>query len=417
MTVLHFNHRLRKEAGDDAALVGEIADHLGIALRSGEWSDPPAPGEVSEAGARDARFSFFEAALKTDGCRVLFFGHQCDDIAETLLMRLSRGSGRGLAAPRPVQRLAGGRVNLRPLLNLRGEAIRTALRELTIPWLDDASNLEDSFYRNRIRNTVLPAWQNVAPTDIFRGAAAARERLDEDDEALEAVVDRLLPETLQEEPYPVWSLRREPIAIRRRALNRWLGANALRERFTERGFRALLDRSEEGKPFRCSAGDEDFLIYDGRTLYCERRQRGGSCWTGEVALPVGAELHLPGGRILIAMAEKIAAKVRTAVISGEVDPGRQVFLDAEVRECRNLRVRTWNDGDRYVPMGAPGSRKLQDLFTDRRIDRGERRTLPVVCLNDNTIVWCPGLPPAEDLKIGASTNHVVRLTYDGGQAT
>ncbi len=418
MSVLHFNHRLRGQDSDgDADRVDSVAAALGLDCRAARWTQAPPAGNATEEAARAARFGFFYRALKETGGRVLFFGHQRDDVAETLLIRLSRGSGTaGLAAPRPVHTFAGGRVHLRPLLALGAEEIRSAMRELGISWSEDASNQEPSYYRNRIRRTVIPEWQKAAPSDVAAGAAAARELLEEDDEALEECVDQLLPETAPDRPFPARILRAEPAAIRRRALNRWLTANGLRKHLNEKAFQRLLEAVCGSAPFRCSAGPE-FLEYDGDSL-C-RRSAGAArpAWTGEVGCPLDVELHLPGESMLRIVLEELDAETKAAILGGMPDPSVEAFLDAGAVESSLLRVRPWREGDRYRPLGAPGSRKLQDAFTDRGISSGERRKLPVVCLVTGTIAWCPGLIPDERVRIKESTKHVVRLTYASGKAT
>jgi tRNA(Ile)-lysidine synthase len=136
-----FQHRLRGAAADgDEAFCRELCAALGAELRVGaaEW----APGsDVSEAQAREARFAFFERAMRESGARALWLGHHRDDVVETMLLRLSRGSGaRGLAAPRPVQRMADGTVRLRPLLAVPKAEIVAALRAAGVPWCEDATN-------------------------------------------------------------------------------------------------------------------------------------------------------------------------------------------------------------------------------------------------------------------------------------
>ena len=97
--------------------------------------------------------------MKKAKARLLWLGHQQDDIAETLLMRLARGSGTGgLAAPRPAQELSDGRLHLRPMLSLKKAEITTALKQAGAVWREDASNASGDHFRNRIRARVLPAW-------------------------------------------------------------------------------------------------------------------------------------------------------------------------------------------------------------------------------------------------------------------
>src|SRR4051812_31203446 len=114
LQALHFNHRLRgRESNADEAFCRQVARSLGVKFLSDSWRT--ARSGASEAELRAARHDFLSRHS-----RVLWFGHQQDDVAETMLMRLARGSGTaGLAAPRPVHEMSSRHVNLRPLLTLK----------------------------------------------------------------------------------------------------------------------------------------------------------------------------------------------------------------------------------------------------------------------------------------------------------
>jgi tRNA(Ile)-lysidine synthase len=269
LRVLHFNHRLRGAASRaDARFCRRVCRGLGVTLVSGEWAD--APAAASEAAARTARFAFFERALRARRTRILWLGQQQDDIAETILMRLARGSGTaGLAAPRPLQSAAGGRRHVRPLLTLDKAALLAALRAAGIPWREDASNAGDDFFRNRIRRAVLPAWRRAARRDALAGAARARELLEEDDDALETWVDALQPLTVRSE-LALHRLAGRPRAIVRRALHRWLAAQPKAGDLARPGFEALLAAVVAGRPTRQSLGREGFAVIRGRRLRFEK---------------------------------------------------------------------------------------------------------------------------------------------------
>jgi tRNA(Ile)-lysidine synthase len=263
LRALHFDHRLRgAESRGDVAFCRRMCAALRVKFIPGAW-----PGNhhgASEAEARAARMAFF---AKHAG--VLFLGHQQDDIAESMLMRLARGSGTGgLAAPRPVQVLASGRVHLRPLLMLKKAEIVVALREAGISWREDSSNARGQFFRNRIRHAVLPAWIEVAQRDALAGAARSRLLLEEDDAALETWLERLQP-LEADGSLNLVALAGKPRAIWRRALHRWLLAEPRAGEISRQAFDALLDALEHGNTTRHSLGRNGFAVTDGRRLRFE----------------------------------------------------------------------------------------------------------------------------------------------------
>jgi len=259
LVALHFDHRLRgAESRADAAFCRRVCAALGVTLMAGRWTE--AKKTAGEAAARTARFAFFQSALRGRRSGVLWLGHQQDDIAETMLMRIARGSGTaGLAAPRPLQDHPGGRVHVRPLLSVKKAELVASLRQVGASWREDSSNLGDDFFRNRVRNSVLPAWSAAAGRDALAGAALARELLAEDDAALESWTDRL-GAIAADGTVDLARLRDVPRALTRRVLHRWLGGQRGLGELSRQGFERLLLAVEAGADTKQSAGVRTFFV-------------------------------------------------------------------------------------------------------------------------------------------------------------
>lgn len=254
LCALHFNHRLRGAASRrDAEFCGAVCRSLKVKLTTAEWSE--ARKGASEAEARDARHAFFAKHAKALWC-----GHQQDDIAETFLMRLARGSGSGgLAAPRPVHVFPDGRVHLRPLLTFTKRRLVDALRVAEAQWREDGSNAGDYYFRNRVRHEVVPAWAKAAQRDALTGAAHSRELLEEDDVALEAWLDEIDP-IGADGSLSLIRLAGKPRGLIRRALHRWLSSQAQPTHLSRQAFEILLANISRGTPVRQSLGTEIFAV-------------------------------------------------------------------------------------------------------------------------------------------------------------
>lgn len=254
LRALHFNHRLRgRDSTADEKFCAGVCAALGVTCIVGRWRD--ARRGASEAAAREARMRFFGDEAKT-----VWLGHQQDDIAETMLMRLARGSGTaGLAAPRPVNSPARGRVHLRPLLTLKKREITDALRVSGIPWREDRSNAGRAYFRNRVRAEVLPIWVEAAQRDALAGAALTRELLEEDDAALDAWLDDVAP-LGADGSLALDRLADKPRGLVRRALHRWLQAQPQAGSLARQGFEALLAAVERGTPTRHSLGKGGYAV-------------------------------------------------------------------------------------------------------------------------------------------------------------
>jgi tRNA(Ile)-lysidine synthase len=264
---LHFDHRLRGAAARaDERFCGRLCAALGIGYVSESWQE--AHAEASETEARAARMAFF----RQHGS-VLWLGHQQDDVAETLLMRLARGSGAaGLSAPRPVQRLADGkRIHLRPLLTLTKREIVAALGAAGGEWREDATNTGRRHVRNRMRLDVIPAWSAAGDgRDVLAGAARSRDLLEEDDAALEAWLADLSP-FAPSGALRLGRLAGRPRALLRRALQQWLlrlrSAGCIAGKGPSRQtIDALLDDLCAGRRTRHSLGAGGFAVIGARQL-------------------------------------------------------------------------------------------------------------------------------------------------------
>lgn len=157
LVVIHYNHRLRgAESEDDEVLVRETAQQLNCRCIV-DRAAPTSAEEVSEDEARRARYEFFSRAAKTQGARYVVTAHTADDQAETILLRILRGTGLdGLSGIPFSRQLAHGVSLIRPLLDCsRGEILRY-LVSIGQPFRHDSTNADSRFTRNRVRNELIP---------------------------------------------------------------------------------------------------------------------------------------------------------------------------------------------------------------------------------------------------------------------
>lgn len=253
LVVAHFDHRLRgRESTADRQFCARLAASLGVTFVAERWA--MAEADTSEAVARAARHDFLHRVARRHRTRWIWTGHQRNDVAETLLMRVARGSGAaGLAAPRPVQVDRQGWVRLRPLLDLTRDDLQSALQAAGGRWREDATNATDRYFRNRVREQVIPAWMAASGRDALAGAARSRALLEEDDAALEIWLDRL--EVCDEGGgLRLERLRDAPVAIVRRALQRWLHGLPQAPTLSSAGFEDLMRKVRVGGTLKFSLG-------------------------------------------------------------------------------------------------------------------------------------------------------------------
>ncbi|WP_018700408.1 tRNA lysidine(34) synthetase TilS [Amorphus coralli] len=185
--VVTIDHGLRTGSADDARFVVAEAARLGLPTEVRRW-DGDKPASDLQAAARDARYRLLTETAVAEGAGAILTAHTLDDQAETVMLRLARGSGvKGLAAMSPVRRL--GDVDLvRPLLSVSRERLRAALVRDGLGWCDDPSNDNARFARVRMR-ALMPALAKEGLT--ARRLAETADRLARADAALDAMVQRL----------------------------------------------------------------------------------------------------------------------------------------------------------------------------------------------------------------------------------
>ena len=392
--VLHVNHGLRPEAAQDEAFCAALCETLGLPFHAQRVEVDPT-GNL-EARARDARYAAAEAVRADAGLDLIATGHTGADQVETVLYRLVSSPGRrallGMAARR-------GRI-VRPLLSLSRADTEAYCRAAGLEWREDESNQDRALARNRLRHDVLPALREIHPAAEQNVLATAAQLRDEQ-EIVERAVDEALERVGAGGHPPVVEVARlesEAPALRRLVLQR------LAESAATGSLPLSAERMQEIERLAGRGGSGVAELGGGVRAVAEygfvRFVRGE-----DPAPPEAAVLTVPGTcRFGDWELECLPGPVPSLDREGSVD---EPVLDAG-RLAGSLTVRAWRDGDRMRPLGLGGSKSLQDVFSDRKVPRGLRRSLPVVVSGDE-IAWVAGVAVSDAFKLGEDTTATVRL--------
>lgn len=389
--VAHVHHGLRgKEADEDAAFVEKTASDLGLPheticvdVRTRAQQDRSSLA----VAARAARYEALEAVRAKCGASCVATAHTMDDQAETVLMRLIRGTGPAGLAGIPSRR---GTI-VRPLLSVHRASLAEYLDAREITFRIDSSNADLRQARNRIRGELLPLLCSYNPRIVpalARLANMAREEETAFDEVL-SLFDPAGAETA------VRLLReRPPEAVLRRLVSQQVARET--RRFVSPGagevgrLTSLLVRGKAGDRTPLVAGDWGVRGYDGLLI---RSARGGPVRPlPETPLAVPGETAVPALGIGIKAETERRETERGEGGKGETERGARTHfavLDADRIEGP-LVVRTRRPGDRISPVGMKGTKKLQDILVDAKIPRDERDRVPIVA-DARGIVWVVGL--------------------------
>ena len=437
LSVVHFNHKLRgQESDEDEAFVTQLAREHKLELHvSGAdvRAEASAGGRSLETTARELRYEFFQQLVtpNNEGRSQLdkvATAHTLDDQAETVLMRILRGTGtRGLAGIYPVVDLEDedevvGEV-LRPLLEVRHQELSEYLNAVNQPWREDSSNRDVKFTRNRVRSRLLPLLEGefnpavAASLSELADIARAEEDYWQNEIAgwMGTSIHWSEPEwarqgqtglvqlqafnpQLQErlrEPGPLvmnvtvdllWLLS-ETLAVQRRAV-RAIGELAglpLEFRHVDELLRFAAEESDPGKRLSLPLGWTvlrepaalTFLTPDLRT-----QDRIPSDYEYPLALP---------GRAIVPEAGVVIEALQVNPQGRQANHDSKHLWDAS-QLVGKLVVRNWRPGDRFWPAHTKSPKKIKELLQEHHISGSARKTWPVVVSGDE-VVWLRGFPP------------------------
>lgn len=387
LVVAHMNHMLRgpEADGDEehAAATAAAYNLPFVSLRVDVALFAKERGLTLEEAGREARYAFFRDAAREHDCRVIAIGHHQDDQAETFLLRLLRGAGgSGLSAMRPAS-VAGTLV--RPLLCVSRCELEDYLRLKGISWREDASNADTAFLRNRVRHELMPALESFNPA-VAATLSQTAEIIAADEELLETLAteafERLFTVANSRGVASVAALLAESRALRLRLIRK--GVAAAKGDLRRISFRhiaaieALLSSPRPGGGLSLPCGVKVKRIY------------GDIVFTTAETLPIPAgfqlEIKTAGVYDLPCGGTLQVQRLQSVVAGGSADT---LVLDAATVTLP-LTVRYFREGDRFNPLGMSGSKKLKDLFIDRKTPLELRRRTPLL-LENGAIIWVCGV--------------------------
>jgi tRNA(Ile)-lysidine synthase len=404
LCVAHFNHCLRgPESEADEMFVRAQAERDGLDFYV-ERADTAAYARAGRMGIQDAaralRYAFLENLLVSTGFDRITTGHTADDNAETVLLNLFRGAG--------VQGLSGIPVFrkdtsvIRPLLFATRAEIETYARDNEIAFRSDSSNEKDDYRRNFIRHRIVEVLRNegfpaIVPTlqrtaDLFRELEIylthhARQ-------VLELAIVGRTQETLH---LSIGALKGNPVMLQQyvvlMAIEEFAGVRPDAEavgrvlRLVESGAGAWVPLFGDQAVYR----DRDSLVF----------RRGD---------------QLPEFRIVVQQNHRYefgTFRFSTELLDGVPDSlnGDAEYVDADRVTGADLVLRTWTNGDAFIPLGMHDRKKVSDFFIDAKVPVYEKRHFPVLETREGEIVWLCGLRIDERFKVTEDTRRVLKLQY------
>lgn len=386
--VMHVNYGLRGEESDaDAEFVEDLCAQFNLDF---ELRRVKVTGGNFQEEARNERYRLAHEILEARNLSTILTGHTADDVAETVLLNLARGTGlRGLAGIPPVRELVA-----RPLILQRRNDVLAYLEQLGQSYRTDGSNLRPKYARNRVRLEIMPILESLHPGaggNIARTASMLRDDL----EALESLAGRLIERRGGEIVVSLRSSESSP-AILRHALRLAYGLLNQDSALDSTAIENILESvdSGEGTVVRDLAGGIVVAVRSG----------------GEVAFYRPEEVTWQVEKLVVGVQRFEGWRIEVSEV-GELDPedaarSGVAYLDALGGP---YRVRMPREGDRMRPLGLGGSKSVLKAMKDRRVPADLRLRNPVLVDSEGRIAWILSGELDEDHKVTPKTKKILRI--------
>jgi|WetSurMetagenome_2_1015567.scaffolds.fasta_scaffold30705_1 tRNA(Ile)-lysidine synthase len=402
LSVVHVNHQLRHdESMGDEQFVREMSIVYGIPFYCEQVdviSKAKEYGLSKQIAARQLRYECFERIRQLARAHSVATAHHADDNAETILLNILRGTGIHGLAGIPIKREIGNII--RPLLFSTRKEIEMYASENNIKYRNDSSNASLVYHRNLLRHRLLPPLVKRHP-NIIGTLNSIAEMMRDVDADLHILIEKKLDMLVKRDAQNRLTLygkqlTREPHFLQNEifvALLRRLDVEP-----TEKKVEALhtLCMQPTGRSVELNG---EISAWKDRTNVIFKRTREQQPEVMHVEF--GRRYNYQGCSISLSFPAPVPVKYSA---TNEVE-----YVDAD-RLGRQLVLRPWHAGDWFIPLGMKTKKKLSNFFTDQKIPRSEKSSIPVLESN-GVIVWICGKRLDNRFKLTEQTKTVIRLTY------
>ncbi len=410
LSVVHINHMLRgKDADEDETYVKELCSKEGIPFYSykinvREMGKRMSTGE-EEAG-RKARYDAFLEILKKTNADKIAIAQNMNDQAETLLMRLVRGSGLdGLAG---IDYKRDG-IIIRPLLDISREEIEQYCKDNNLKPRTDKTNLKAIYTRNKIRLELIPYLEDNFNSRIISNLWKTAKILKEDKDFIYSFVNEAYKKCCIQKIDKEVHIQKEKYeklhpAVKKRVILKAIGDLGVHQDIGTIHLESVLHIIDENKtsagldlPYdiRVEVGYENIVITRNKAEksfqgFCYKLEWGNNIQIKELSASLYWEIAANSGQ--------------------EISKNDYIkFFDYDKFKAP-LVVRTRKSGDRFSPLGMAGSKKLKDFYIDEKIPRKQREKIPLVCCGSD-VAWIIGYRVSDRFKIDDTTRRILILKY------
>ncbi len=412
VTAVHVDHQLRETSKRDVEYVQARCDEWKIPL---EIYSVDVSNALREAGgnlqatARKLRYEAFRNAAEKFKAQKIALAHHADDQVETMLMRLIRGTGVSGLTGIPLRRRLYEREVIRPLLEVTRKEIESYCSSQGLDPREDESNRSLRYTRNRIRLKLIPELESYNPR--FKQAMLNLAQVVSDEEEVwkslveETARQVILEQGAKEVKLDLIRLSSSAVALQRRVIKLILSC------LGQRDVDFSLDTVEQIRDLALQEAPSGSLDLPGGIVAVKEYnvlhlfQRGllkekASFSSLKVQIP--GKTYLPDGSCLVAQIHSTPQAFDLSTMT--------VVFDAD-KLTEPLLIRPRQPGDRMQPMGLNGTKKVKDIFIDRKVPRRLRDHIPLI-IHGSQIIWIPGVCRSSFAPVTTKTKRFLYLLWN-----
>lgn len=410
----HVHHGFRQESDDEAVMVQNLSESLGIPVETA-YIDVPAYMEQSGKGvqeaARDKRYEFLFKVAEKYSARSIALAHHADDQAETVLMRLLRGTGPSGLAGMKIKRVQKNVELIRPFLRINKTDLIELCDQRGYSYAVDHSNLTTKYRRNAVRLEVLPFLEQYNG-QISSSLNQLAEVTGEEDDFMELAAENAYRSLVREIDgrlaFDAPSFLGLHVALQRRLIKlilNYLSADQENTDFVKIETVRQGVIQERRTNWRLDLGGGLTCIREyGEVSFYPKPLAGQGNYIYQLNSPDGRNLVLPEiGKILKLVCmngEEMRDSIKMSSGEASFDADQLVFP---------LTIRSRRPGDKIKIMGLNGSKKVKDILIDEKIPPSVRSVIPMVCDGSGNIVWIPGVRRSVHAAVGWHTTCILRM--------
>jgi len=413
IVVFHLNHLFREEAADEADFVKRICEERNIDYVIKRFDVPAYVKENNlspEEGAREVRFKYLKKIYDDKNIDKVCLAHNKDDNIETILFNIFRGSGtRGLIGIKNSIDLFGMKI-IHPLLVYYRSEIMDYCKINDLSPVFDPSNDSNLYSRNRIRNNILPMIEDQINPNVKNSLIRLSNVITEDydfidNHAQDSFKEILLKKNGDRYIFKLDEMKKLHNAIIKRVINKVLfDIKGNIDNFYYKHYNYIIEFIENNKTGDLLELPDDIKLkisYNKLLIYKGKIEMNNSF---DISIDSEGSYKLP-------FKQKVTVEIVNENLDWKNYQNDNVCLIDFEKIKFPLKIRNRKDGDRFIPLGMSGHKKVKDFFIDKKSPDYLRDKIPILFNNDGTLIWICGYRMDDRFKIKKSSKKILLIRY------